>query len=193
MNRVKDFKYLGSVVQEDGGTEREVERRIQAGWNSWKKITGVVCDHRVPGWLKGKLHKQMVRPAMLYGLETVPLTKAQERKLEVAEMRMLRYETGATWEDRIKNKDIRSKLKIKEAFTSKIRESRLSWFERVSSRDESLVGEKVMQLEVRRRKHGRPRRRWSDCTKEEFQSVGASAGDALNREKEERDYLHRRP
>jgi len=181
MNRVENFKYLGSTVQEDGGTEQEVMRRIQSGWNSWRKITGVVCDRRAPKWLKGKLHKQMVRPAMLYGLETVPLTKAQEKKLEVAEMRMLRYELGATWEDRIKNEDIRSALQIKETFASKIRESRLRWFGHIARREEGYVGKKVMELEVGRRKRGRPKRRWSDCTREDLKSVGADEDDARDR------------
>ena len=35
--RVKEFKYLGSTVQESGSCEREVQRRVQAGWNRWKK------------------------------------------------------------------------------------------------------------------------------------------------------------
>ena len=33
---------------------------------------------------KGKFYKMVVRPAMLYGLETVPLTKKQEAELAVA-------------------------------------------------------------------------------------------------------------
>ena len=83
-------------------------------------------------------------------------------------MRILRYGTGATWEDRIKNEDIRSTLQINEPFTSKIGESRLRWFGHASRRDESYVGKKVTQLEVGRRKCGRPRKRWSDCTKEDL-------------------------
>ena len=31
--RVKKFKYLGSTVQESGTCEREVKRKVQAGWN----------------------------------------------------------------------------------------------------------------------------------------------------------------
>ena len=31
--RVKEFKYLGSIVQDSGGCEREVKKRVQAGWN----------------------------------------------------------------------------------------------------------------------------------------------------------------
>ena len=33
--RVKEFKYLGSTVQESGSCEREVKKRVQAGWNKW--------------------------------------------------------------------------------------------------------------------------------------------------------------
>ena len=35
-----------------------------------------------------------VRPAMLYGMEVVSVTKKQENKMEVAEMKMLRFSLG---------------------------------------------------------------------------------------------------
>ena len=91
-----DFKYLGSTVQEDGGSDRNTEKRIQSGWYSWRKITGVLCDKRVPEKVKGKMYKTIARPAMLYGMETVAMTKRQERKMEVAEMKMLRFSLGVT-------------------------------------------------------------------------------------------------
>ena len=30
--------------QADGGNEIEVTKRIAAEWNSWRKVTGVLCD-----------------------------------------------------------------------------------------------------------------------------------------------------
>ena len=36
--RVKEFKYLESTVQESGGCEREIKRRVQAGWNGWRRV-----------------------------------------------------------------------------------------------------------------------------------------------------------
>ena len=41
---------------------------------------------------------------MLYGLETVPLTKKQEAELVVAELKMLRFSLDITRIDKIKNK-----------------------------------------------------------------------------------------
>ena len=72
---VEDFKYLGSTVQGNGECGRELKKRVQAGWNGWRRMSGVICDRRVPARGKGKVYSMAVRPAMLYGLETVALTK----------------------------------------------------------------------------------------------------------------------
>ena len=66
--RVKEFKYLGSTVQESGDCEREVKKRVQTGWNGWRRVSGVICDKRLPARLKGKVYSSVVRPAMVYGL-----------------------------------------------------------------------------------------------------------------------------
>ena len=44
--RAKSFKYLGLTVSSDGRCEEEVRRRIQAGWMSWKKVSGVLCHRK---------------------------------------------------------------------------------------------------------------------------------------------------
>ena len=46
--RVKKFKYLRSTVQESGSCHREVKKRVQAGWNGWRKVSEVICDRRLP-------------------------------------------------------------------------------------------------------------------------------------------------
>ena len=40
----KDFEHVGSTVQEDGGSEKEVVNRIQSDKNSWKNVTGVLWE-----------------------------------------------------------------------------------------------------------------------------------------------------
>ena len=56
--------------------------------------------------IKGKVYRTVVRPALVYGAETWALKKAQ--KLEVAEMRMIRWMCGITRLDKIRNERIRA-------------------------------------------------------------------------------------
>ncbi|KAK3567099.1 hypothetical protein QTP86_009796 [Hemibagrus guttatus] len=67
VKKVQEFKYLGSTVQSNGecGKEENISEN------------------------QGKVYRTVVRPAMLYGLETVSLRKRQESELEVAELKML--------------------------------------------------------------------------------------------------------
>ena len=62
----------------------------------------------------GKVYKMVVRPAMMYGAETWAVKKAQEKKLDVAEMRMLRWMSGVTKLDKIRNERIRGTTKVGE-------------------------------------------------------------------------------
>ena len=52
-------------------------------------MSGVLRDRRMKVKIKGKVYKTIVRPAMVYGAETSALKKAHEKKMEVAEMKML--------------------------------------------------------------------------------------------------------
>ncbi|KAK3516596.1 hypothetical protein QTP70_021949, partial [Hemibagrus guttatus] len=85
----QEFKYLASTVQSNGECGKEVKKRVQAGWNGWRKVSGVLCDRKISARIKEKVYRTVVRPAMLYGLETVSLRKRQESELEVAELTML--------------------------------------------------------------------------------------------------------
>ena len=133
--RVKEFKYLGSTVQESGGFEREVKKRVQAEWNGWRKVSGGICERKLPARVKGKVYSSVVRPAMVYGLETVAVTKKQVEEMEVTEMKMLRFAMGVTRKEKIRNKYIRSTVKV-ERLGMKMREGRLRWYGHVMRRDQ---------------------------------------------------------
>ena len=60
VSKVKKIKYLGSTVQESGSCEREVKKRVQAGWNGWRKVSGVICDRKLPARVKGKVYSSVV-------------------------------------------------------------------------------------------------------------------------------------
>ena len=52
IRKVSAFKYLGTHVSEDGELDCEIIHRIQCGWNSWRKLSGVLSDRKISARLK---------------------------------------------------------------------------------------------------------------------------------------------
>ncbi|KAK3560749.1 hypothetical protein QTP86_016542, partial [Hemibagrus guttatus] len=183
VKKVQEFKYLGSTVQSNGESGKEVKKRVQTGWNGWRKVSGVLCDRKISVRIKGKVYRTVVRPAMLCGLETVSLRKRQESELEVAELKMLRFSLGVTRLDRIRNEYIRGTAHVGR-LGDKVREARLRWFGHVQRRESEYIGRRMLDMELPgRRQRGRPKRRYMDGINEDMKLVGASVEDAEDRDR----------
>ena len=127
VKRVKTFKYLGSTLAEDEELDAEVNHRVQCGWRNWKKVSGVRWCRRMKVKLNGNVYKTLVRPAMVYGADTWAVKKAHEKKMEVAEMKILRWMCGVTRLDKIRNDKIRESTKVGE-ISKKVQERRMRWY-----------------------------------------------------------------
>ncbi|XP_047000687.1 uncharacterized protein LOC124616424 [Schistocerca americana] len=181
LKSVCKFKYLGSYIQRDGGLESEIQHRINCGWNNWRKMSGVLCDKKVSIGLKGKVYKSVVRPAMIYGAETWPIAEAQERKMEEAEMRMLRWMCGVTRKDRIRNEFVRGAVKVGPT-GKKIQKSRLRWYGPLQRKGEEYIGNKVEDIEIEgARRRGRPKMRWKDKISGDLREKGWKKKEAMDR------------
>ena len=116
---------------------------------------------------------------MMYGAETWAVKKTHEKKLDVAERRMLRWMSGVTKMDRIRNERIRGTTKVGE-ISKKVQESRLKWYGHVLRREDEYVGKRVMGMEVPwKRRRGRQKRRWLDNIN--FTRTSVLASDTLQR------------
>ena len=105
---------------------------------------------------------------MVYGLVTVAVTKKQVKEMEVAEMKMLSFDMGVTRKNKIRNKYIRSTVKV-ERLRMKVREGRLRWYGHVMRIDQEYVGRRVIEMELPgKRKRGRPKKRFLDVVKEDM-------------------------
>ena len=79
---------------------------------NWNKVSGVLCDRELSARVKGKMYKSAVRPAMLYGMETMAVTERQMGKMEIAELKMVRWALGVIRKDKIRNGYVRGTAKI---------------------------------------------------------------------------------
>ena len=115
---------------------------------SWKKVSGVLCDRKLLARVKGKMYKIVVRSAMLYGMETVAVTEKQLGKMEVADLKMVRWALGVTRKDKIRNEE-------RNGENRKLWNARLRWYGHVKRRKEGFVGKRMMEMAVSAKVEGK--------------------------------------
>ena len=47
INKSERFRYLDSIVQNDGEIDGDVISRIQVGWLKWRNASDLLCDRKV--------------------------------------------------------------------------------------------------------------------------------------------------
>ncbi|GJU86974.1 hypothetical protein Tco_1294520 [Tanacetum coccineum] len=140
----ESFRYLGSMLHKFGRIEED---------------------------FKGKFYRVAIRPAMLYGSECWPITKALANRVEVAELRMLRWTCGRILLDMIPNRVYKALLEF-ETIINKMREGRLRWFGHVRRRPQSSPVRRVEALVVDGlRRRGRLKLRWEDRVKHDMKEL----------------------
>ena len=139
--------------------------------------------------LKGKVDKTVVRPALLYGAETWATARGQAARLEVTEMRMLRWMCGVTRREKIRNEHIRGTTRVVQA-SKKITEKRLKWYGHVRRMKEEHIVRRMLDVVIPgKRRRGRPNLRWKDACKRDMTQSGLKQG----RMEKEANQLYRRP
>ena len=174
----------------------EITQRVSAAWRNWKRCSGLLCGRRMPVKLKGKVYKPVVRPALLYGAETWATTRGQEARLEVNEMRMLRWMCCVTRRDNIRNEHIRGTTRVVQLQASKkIREKRLKWYGHVRRMKEEHIVRRMLDVDIPgKRRRGRPNLRWKFACKRAMTQAGLKEDNATNgRMEKEANQLYRRP
>ena len=116
--RVTHFKCLRTSTEEECCMATEVTVRMGPGWINWKKCRRGTVRRRMP--------TKLIRPAMVYGAETLATTKRQENGIQVNEMRMLRWMFGVTRKYKIWNEHLRGTTRVAQA-SKKITERRSNW------------------------------------------------------------------
>ena len=107
-------------------------------------------------------------------------TRGQEARLEVNEMRMLRWMCGVTRRDKIRNVHIRGTTRVVQA-SKKITEKRLKRYGHVRRMKEEDVVRRMLDVNIPlKRRIGRPNLRWTDAFKRDVTEAGLKEDNATN-------------
>ena len=92
---VKEFKYLGSLIEAHGGMTGEANRRIAQASRVFGELhSSVFLVHDLSLETKQLVYQSIVLDALLYGAETWPPTQVTVRKLETFHRRCVRCMMG---------------------------------------------------------------------------------------------------
>ena len=180
LNQVDEFKYLGMMINKEGGSMTAVRQRVKVAWHKWRELTGVICNKKILKKLKCLIYKTVVRPVMLYGAECWTAGKKEEALIERTEMRMLRRIAGVTVKDMQRSEKIREECGVLD-IKLKMREARLRWFGHVVRREEEEDIRRTMAMEIKgKQRRGRPKKRWIDCVEKDMEEVKITMEDATD-------------
>ena len=82
LEEVKDFKYLGSFVSEDGSSTKEIKTRIGIATSAMTRLARVWRSNTISFPVKVRLYKSLVLSTLLYGCESWTLTADTERRIQ---------------------------------------------------------------------------------------------------------------
>ena len=164
MRQNNSFIYIGGAVSSDGRSETEVRRRVQAGANAWRQVEGVMSDRHISKKLKGKVLGACVTPAMLYGLETLPVSEKHQHRLQVCENNCVRRSAGVKRVDRRRMDELREEVGIQMCLMGRLVKSRMKWAGHVERmKEDRLPMMAYVHQERGKGKRGRPRMGCRDC------------------------------
>jgi hypothetical protein len=122
------------------------------------------------------IHKTLIKPVLMYGVEAWVLSKADEARLGVFERKMLRRIygplcEGATWRSRY-NEELYRLYDETELVTA-IRISRLRWAGHIVRMEDTLPCKKItLDKPEGRRRMGRPNLRWIEGVMRDAERLG---------------------
>lgn len=53
------FRYIGSIISNDGEIDEDVEHRIKAGWLKWRLTSRVLCNRQYLDWRENFTGQQL--------------------------------------------------------------------------------------------------------------------------------------
>jgi len=134
LENVDSFKYLGSILTNNGRCTCETKCRIamaKAGFN--KKRTLFTSTLNLE--LRKKLVKCYIWSIALYGAETWTLRAVDQKHLESFEMWWWRRMEKISWIDHVRNDEVLLRVKKQRNILHEIRKRKANWFGQILRRN----------------------------------------------------------
>ena len=170
LETVTSFKYLGSVVS-DEGSKPEILSRIAQTTASLTRLKPVWNDRSIPLSLSSKIQPMCspVTSIFLYAHESWTFTAELQRTIRATEMKCYRKILRNSYKDLVTNEEVCAKIQQAigphQDLWTIVKRRKLQWYGHVSR--SSGLAKTILQSTVKgRRRPGRQEKRWEDSITE---------------------------
>jgi hypothetical protein len=139
LENVESFKYLGSILTNDGRCTCEVKCKYtmaKTAFNKKRTLFTSTLDFE----LRKKLVKCYIWSIALYGAETWTLRAVDQKHLESFEMWCSRRMEKISWTDHVSNEDVLLRVKEQRNILHEIRKQKANWIGHILPRNCLLQG-----------------------------------------------------
>jgi len=123
---VESFKYLGSILTNDGRCTCEIKCRTAMAKAAFNKKRAL-CTSTLELELRKKLVKCYIWSIALYGAETGALRAVDQKQLESFEMWCWRGMEKVSWTDHVRNEEVLLRVKEQRNILHEIRKRKANW------------------------------------------------------------------
>jgi hypothetical protein len=161
---VKNFSYLGSVLNNENWVTEEINRWIMAGHRAYFANAKLLESTLLSRHSKVKIYQTLIRLIMTHGSETWTMLASDENALCVFERKVLRriygpVREGERWRIR-SNRELEEILRGEDIMRF-VKSRRLAWLGHMERIGEERMQRKLLHGKTEgRRRRGRPRKRW---------------------------------
>ena len=183
IERVEEFKYLGTTITDQNSIQEEIKSRLKLGNACYHSVKNLLSSRLLSKNLKNKIYRTIILSVVLYKCETWSLTLREERRLRVFEKILLRKLFGPKRDEmtgecrRLHNEELNDLYSLPN-IVRVVKSRRMRWAGHVARMKEDRGVHRVLVGKPEgKRPLGRPRRRWEDNIKMDLQEVGVGRGD----------------
>ena len=168
LETVTSFKYLGSVITNEG-SKPELLCRIAQATAALTRLKSIWIDKSISLSSKIRLMRSLVTSTFLYACESWTLTAELQRRIQAMEMRCYRKILRISYKDHVTNEEVCAKIQQaigphKDLLTI-VKRRKLQWYGHVSR--SSGMAKTILQGTVKGgRRPGGQRKRWEDNIRE---------------------------
>ena len=105
IREVESFVYLGSVVDQQGGIDRDVTARIGKVGAAFVMLKNIWASGGISTRTKCRIFDSNVKSVLLYGCETWRTTQTMQQKIQTF-FTCLRRIYKIQWQEKIRNEDL---------------------------------------------------------------------------------------